>query len=195
MAVASARRLLAACPHSIAVVRADDTALAELLTQEGLQCVVAERAGEGMGYSLAAGVAATMDAVASNAAKAVSGAPGADKNARDNATDDAAGNAANPAANPAAGGWLVALADMPFIAPESYAAVLAALADGARIARPLFGGRPGHPVGFAAEYCDALLVLTGDEGGKAIIAGDPTALRGCPVDDPGVLHDIDRPAR
>jgi molybdenum cofactor cytidylyltransferase len=140
MAVASARRLLAACPHSIAVVRADDTALAELLTQEGLQCVVAERAGEGMGYSLAAGVAATMDAVTSNAAKAVSGAAGADKNARDNATDDAAGNAADIAAdiaaNPAAGGWLVALADMPFIAPASYAAVLAALADGARIARP-----------------------------------------------------------
>lgn len=153
MALASARKLLAACPDSVAVVRADDTELAALLTAEGLRCVVAEQAGAGMGHSLAAGVAATA----------------------------------------AASGWLVALADMPFIKAASYAAVLAALAGGARIARPLFDGRRGHPVGFAGVYRQELLALSGDEGGKAIIARDPTALCGCPVDDPGVLQDVDRP--
>ncbi|MFC5300609.1 nucleotidyltransferase family protein [Azospira restricta] len=153
MALASARRLLAACPDSVAVVRADDTELAALLTAEGLRCVVAAQAEEGMGHSLAAGVAATAEG----------------------------------------SGWLVALADMPFIKDTSYAAVLAALAGGARIARPLFDGRPGHPVGFAAVYRPDLLALSGDEGGKAIIVGEPAALRLIAVDDPGVLHDIDRP--
>jgi len=154
MALAAARRLLAACPESVAVVRADDTELAGLLTAAGLRCAVAERADAGMGHSLAAGVAATIDE---------------------------------------AGGWLVTLADMPFIAPASYAAVLASLADGARIARPVFAGRPGHPVGFATACRDQLLALSGDAGGRPIIARDPTALRLCAVDDPGVLQDIDRP--
>ncbi|MBI2306506.1 MAG: nucleotidyltransferase family protein [Rhodocyclales bacterium] len=157
MALQAARRLLAACPRSVAVVRANDVELAGLLTAAGLRCVVAEHADNGMGHSLARGVAATA----------------------------------------AASGWLVALADMPFIAPASYAAVLGALADGARIARPVFDGRSGHPVGFAAAFRDDLLALAGDQGGKVIIDRDPAALCRCPVDDPGVLHDIDRldPAR
>lgn len=154
MALASARRLLAACPESIAVVRAGDGELIELLMAEGLHCVVAEQAGAGMGHSLAAGVAAAAES---------------------------------------GGGWLVALADMPFIGAASYAAVLAALAQGARIARPVHEGRMGHPVGFAAVCRDALLALSGDEGGKAIIARDPAALYRCVVDDPGVLQDFDRP--
>ncbi|HEX6736225.1 MAG TPA: nucleotidyltransferase family protein [Azonexus sp.] len=153
MALAAARRLLAACPETVAVVRPDDTELVALLTAAGLRCVPCAEADGGMGHSLAAGVAASGDTA----------------------------------------GWLVALADMPFIAPASYLAVLETLAGGARIARPTFEGRPGHPVGFSAAYRDALLQLTGDEGGKAIIAGDPGALRLCPVNDPGVLHDIDRP--
>jgi molybdenum cofactor cytidylyltransferase len=154
MALQAARRLVAACPRSIAVVRADDAELAELLAAEGLQCVVSTQASDGMGHSLAAGVAAT------------------------------AGEASN--------GWLVALADMPFIEAASYAVVVKALNGGARIARPVFSGRPGHPVGFAAGYRDELLALTGDQGGKSIISRDPAALRRCPVADPGVLRDIDR---
>lgn len=102
----------------------------------------------------------------------------------------AAGVAAT--ADGAAGGWLVALADMPFIAPASYAAVLSKLAQGARIARPTFDGQMGHPVGFAADYRTALLALRGDEGGKAIISGDPAALVICAVDDPGVLNYVDQ---
>jgi molybdenum cofactor cytidylyltransferase len=98
------------------------------------------------------------------------------------------------AATADASGWLIALADMPYIQPGSYRSVLQAVAQGARIARPVHGGRPGHPVGFAAGCYAELVVLTGDRGGKALIDADPVAALACPVDDPGVLKDIDLPA-
>lgn len=90
-------------------------------------------------------------------------------------------------------GWLIALADMPYIQAGSYRSVLQAMVRGARIARPVHNGRPGHPVGFAADCYAELVVLTGDRGGKAIIDANPIAALACPVDDPGVLKDIDRP--
>lgn len=55
------------------------------------------------------------------------------------------------AACPDAAGWLIALADMPFIKPASYHAVLRALQNGADMARTQFDKKPGHPVGFGAE--------------------------------------------
>ena len=99
------------------------------------------------------------------------------------------------AASADAAGWLIALADMPDILPASYHAVVHSLQDGAGMARPVFAGKMGHPVGFAAEHLSALLALTGDKGGKAILDADPAALVLCPVDDPGVLKDIDVPAK
>lgn len=99
------------------------------------------------------------------------------------------------AASPNAAGWLVALADMPFIQPASYLAVLHALKDGARMARAVFDSEAGHPVGFSADCLSVLLALTGDQGGKAILAGDPDLLVHCPVDDPGIIHDVDRPSQ
>jgi molybdenum cofactor cytidylyltransferase len=98
------------------------------------------------------------------------------------------------AASSDAPGWLIALADMPFIKPASYHAVVHALHAGALMARPQFAGKMGHPVGFSAECFSALLALTGDQGGKAILDADPGALVVCPVDDPGVLKDIDQPS-
>ena len=96
------------------------------------------------------------------------------------------------AASVDAAGWLIALADMPYIQPASYHAVVQALQDGAGMARPVFAGKMGHPVGFAADHLAALLALTGDQGGKAIIDADPAALVACPVDDPGVIKDVDQ---
>jgi len=99
------------------------------------------------------------------------------------------------AASADAGGWLIALADMPYIQPASYHAVVRALQDGARMARPVFAGQMGHPVGFGATCFAALLALTGDQGGKAILDADPAALVLCPVVDHGVLKDVDLPAK
>lgn len=55
--VAAARHLITVIPDSVAVVRPDDEALAPLLAAQGLSIVVNDRAGNGLGTSLACGVA------------------------------------------------------------------------------------------------------------------------------------------
>ena len=92
-----------------------------------------------------------------------------------------------------ADGWLIALADMPYIAPASYQAVLEALQNGASLARTTYLGQMGHPVGFGASYLPELLALTGDQGGKALLDAHRVELHCCPVADPGILKDIDQP--
>ncbi|HET9042044.1 MAG TPA: nucleotidyltransferase family protein [Burkholderiales bacterium] len=93
-----------------------------------------------------------------------------------------------------AGGWVVALADMPFIRPETIRRVVAAVAGGAAIAAPEFRGERGHPVGFARRFRSALEQLAGDAGAREIVKADPAALARVAVDDPGVVRDIDTPA-
>ncbi len=93
---------------------------------------------------------------------------------------------------PGADAWIIALADMPHVAPATIAAVRDALAAGAGIAAPLHQGRRGNPVGFGAAYLQALLALQGDQGARAIVgASVVTELQ---VDDPGIFHDIDTPS-
>lgn len=92
-----------------------------------------------------------------------------------------------------AGGWVVALADMPFVAPDTIRRVAAALQDGADLAAPAYRGSRGHPVGFAAPYRQALAGLTGDAGARDILKRDFVRMRALEVDDPGVLRDIDTP--
>jgi molybdenum cofactor cytidylyltransferase len=93
----------------------------------------------------------------------------------------------------AADGYLVALADMPFVRPSSIAAVRDALASGARVAAPYFRTRRGHPVGISGAFFDKLTALGGDEGARQILAAHNAELVKVPVGDPGVLRDIDRP--
>ena len=100
--------------------------------------------------------------------------------------------AAGVRASPEALGWVVALGDMPFIAPSSHQGVADSLSAGASLAATSFEGRRGHPVGFAAEWFDQLAALTGDEGGKSILAAQRQKLELCPVADAGVLRDIDQ---
>lgn len=90
----------------------------------------------------------------------------------------------------AADGWLIALADMPFIAPETIAAVARALRDGAPIAAPVNAGRRGHPVGFSREHFAALAALSGDLGARSVIAAADRLVL-LPVADPGIHVDID----
>ncbi len=62
MAVASARHLKAALPRSLAVVADAESELAGRLAKEGLHIIENPRAAEGMGTSIACGVAASPDA-------------------------------------------------------------------------------------------------------------------------------------
>jgi molybdenum cofactor cytidylyltransferase len=90
-------------------------------------------------------------------------------------------------------GFLVALADMPFIRSSTIAAVRDALVAGAPLAAPYFRARRGHPVGIAAKFRRELEALEGDEGARKVVAANEKSLLKIPVGDPGVLRDIDTP--
>jgi len=94
-------------------------------------------------------------------------------------------------AAPVAMGWIVALADMPWIAPSSIARVAEALRAGVPLAAPRFRNSRGHPVGFGAAFYAGLAALQGDEGARRIVEAHTQSLREIDVDDRGVLQDID----
>ena len=73
------------------------------------------------------------------------------------------------AASRHADGWLIALGDMPWVSSRTIAAVAEALGAGATVARPVYGGMPGHPVAFSAAFGPALLRLQGDQGARGLL--------------------------
>ncbi len=152
LGAASALHLVAALGDVVVVVRPGDSMLEHALAPSGARVVVCEHAGEGMGASLACGVAAARDA----------------------------------------GGWIVALGDMPWISPATILAVAQALREGAAIAAPAYRGQRGHPVGFAATYGPALEALRGDQGARDILREHGAVVNTIAVDDPGTLGDVDR---
>jgi molybdenum cofactor cytidylyltransferase len=92
-----------------------------------------------------------------------------------------------------ADGFVVALADMPWVRASTIDAVAQALRDGAPVAVAVVGERRGHPVGFAASYAAALLALDGDRGARDLVASAGTALCEVEVDDDGAMRDVDVP--
>jgi len=93
-----------------------------------------------------------------------------------------------------ADGWLIALADMPWIRPATIRAVADALRAGAAMAAPTCGGRRGHPVGFSARRRSQLLSLSGDRGARRLLEDAGPDLRLVETADTGILRDIDTPA-
>lgn len=98
-------------------------------------------------------------------------------------------------AAPQAQAWLVALADMPLIRPDTIASVASALRAGASIAAPAYRGERGHPVGFAAWLRDELLVCSGDAGARAVLKVHANEVHLIETDDAGVLADFDTRAQ
>jgi molybdenum cofactor cytidylyltransferase len=96
-------------------------------------------------------------------------------------------------AAPDAAGWVICLADMPFVRASTIAAVAQALRDGAAIAAPFHAGRRGHPVGFDRRFRDALQGLDGDAGARGLLAAHSGQVVRIDTDDAGVLADVDRP--
>ncbi|MDD2760595.1 MAG: nucleotidyltransferase family protein [Methylomonas sp.] len=96
-------------------------------------------------------------------------------------------------ASPKASGWLIALADMPWIEPASICSVADALRSGAVIAAPSFHGRRGHPVGFSGQLRDELAALNGDVGARTVIQSHLDRLHIVECDDRGILRDVDYP--
>lgn len=91
-----------------------------------------------------------------------------------------------------ANGWLIALADMPFVLPSTMAALAHAIGQGDRIAAPVHEGQRGNPVAFGRAHLPALLALAGDQGARSILKNNP--VNDLTVNDPGILQDIDTPS-
>ncbi len=157
----------AALPSVTLVVRRD-TALMTLAEQicrlSGAMLVVNENADDGMATSIACGVGAT---VGTNV-----GANVATK------TD----------------GWLIALADMPYVQSATMSLVASQITHATTIIVPTFEEQRGHPVGFGSDYFVELRQLSGDRGARAILERHPEHVRLLPVDDSGIVKDIDTPA-
>lgn len=165
LALASARNLLAALPQVIAVVRPGATALGRLLREAGCRVVVCRHASEGMGSTLASAVRASL-------------------------RDQTHGHSNKGAPE----GWLMALADMPWIEPATLRQLAQALQQGAAIVAPSYHGERGHPVGFAVRFRRELSRLRGDEGARPVLRQHAGLLQLLPVTDSGVLRDVDTPA-
>jgi molybdenum cofactor cytidylyltransferase len=88
-----------------------------------------------------------------------------------------------------ASGWLIALADMPYVQTATVQALVDAITNGADIAVPTHAGRRGNPVAFSRRHLAELLALAGDQGARRLLTSCPvTEVAG---DDAGIHRDID----
>lgn len=158
IALASAHNLFQAIPTSIAVLRAENKALAALLVKAGLKVIFCNENEQEMADSLAAAIrySSNLDAAKS--------------------------------------GFVIALADMPYIQPKTIRAVANKMSDGASIVMPTYQNQRGHPVGFSAKFRHELESLHGDEGARSIIKRYADDVYLLPTHDAGILADIDTPA-
>ena len=157
IAVAAAEHLIQAIPSCVAVVRAENKVLADMLISRGFELVFCDESKPEMADSLATAIR-----FSAKFAEADSG-------------------------------FVIALADMPYIKAETIGAVAERLGVGSAIVIPSYQGQRGHPVGFSAKFRHELESLQGDEGARSVIkrhANDVT-LMAC--EDAGVLADIDAP--
>lgn len=90
-------------------------------------------------------------------------------------------------------GWLIALGDMPWISPATFAQVISATQDNNTICIPCYHGKRGHPVGFPSRYGKHLMGLSGDRGARQIIQQNLPNIHNISVNDKNILIDIDRP--
>lgn len=93
---------------------------------------------------------------------------------------------------PGTEGAFIFLGDMPLV-PVALCGELAALASRAGYAaRPVVGGRPGHPAAFTRAAFADLMQLAGDSGANRLLAGRADVAY-CETAEEGALTDIDAP--
>ena len=138
----------------VVVVPPQHTVLSDALESQAVELIVNAKASEGMGSSLACGIAACREV----------------------------------------NGWVIGLADMPWIQPATIQQIVLALREGRSLVAPRYQDQRGHPVGFHHRFGAKLIKLHGDKGARAIVEQHTTELHLIDVDDPGILLDVDTPA-
>ncbi len=91
-------------------------------------------------------------------------------------------------------GWIICLADMPWIQPTTINKIMTALRNGHPLVAPRYQNLRGHPVGFGREYRETLINLQGDAGARSVLKQHKAQLHYLDVNDPGILLDVDTPA-
>lgn len=93
-----------------------------------------------------------------------------------------------------AAGWIIALADMPFIHVKTIRSVSEHLREGASIVAPYYNGRRGHPVGFSRQHLAELQSLDGDRGAWSILERHAAQIQRLECHDPAIHIDVDTQA-
>ena len=88
----------------------------------------------------------------------------------------------------------VFLGDMPYLKPGTIDKLIDTYKSNAKlqpIIVPVNAGSYGHPVIFDKDYFDAIAALSGDVGAKAVINANKAKVIEVPLDDSGIIKDID----
>lgn len=72
-----------------------------------------------------------------------------------------------------ADGWLIALADMPWVSSELIQQVSAKIINPQSIAAPRFHGKRGQPIAFGSAWFEQLNALRGDTGARELLQTSP----------------------
>jgi molybdenum cofactor cytidylyltransferase len=93
-----------------------------------------------------------------------------------------------------ADGAIILLGDQPLITPEIINAMIAESAsDPDAIIAASYQGRRGNPVLFPRQYFGELEAITGDEGGRSVLARHPERVRLVEIADALAGFDVDTP--
>ncbi len=92
-------------------------------------------------------------------------------------------------------GIVVLLGDVPLVHPSTLARLIDVWrkAPSPAIVRPVWRGRPGHPVLFASAFLPDLLKLQGDEGAQTVLQAHADRVIRVDTDDEGTTLDADTP--
>ncbi|WP_455220819.1 nucleotidyltransferase family protein [Kaarinaea lacus] len=90
-------------------------------------------------------------------------------------------------------GWIIALADMPFIPTQVIEQVADAILQGSLVAAPQYNRQRGHPVGFSIQLRKELLELNGDVGARSLVDKYVNQLYTVDTSSAMILRDIDTP--
>ena len=89
---------------------------------------------------------------------------------------------------------VVNLVDHPLISSATIKAVIDSFrAVPLPIVIASYQGKRGHPVLFSGQVYGEILAAPLDQGAKVVVRKDPARVREVPLDDPGILADIDTP--
>ena len=94
-------------------------------------------------------------------------------------------------------GWLIALADMPWIQPQTYQAIASQISDSnivkPYILQPDSTKCTGNPVAFSRPFAYQLMQCHGDQGARNLLKQHSCHVTELELPDDGIVKDIDHP--